>query len=426
MLRSDSNKIDINKFFNGVIFVYIFIALFAPILANEKPLFLSMNENYFFPAFSYTPYLEIYDENGNVKMIRSNQIDWKNLQADIIIFPLVCWSPSGSDLLNTYSSPFSKQFYLSNNETSELPFRFRHFLGTGKTGNDVLSGLIHGTRTSLLVGFFSILIAVTIGVLFGGASGFLGDDRLKIRRGSLLLALLLIVPAWYYSFKLRSDTLSSAFESSTLSGLIQTILSILIFIAITVSPVWIKFSTNNFLNKRINFPADSLLSRSTEIFLSLPKLILILTLASISGPSVLSIILIIGFTSWTETARLVRANVLQLKTTNFVAAAQASGATNFQIILHHLVPNSLAPIKVVFVYGIASAILVETGLSFLGIGVPAGTATWGRLMYEARENYGAWWLVVFSGMAIFIFLSSLKLFGERMKNIYKKTRQISS
>ena len=100
-----------NYLFLGIITLYFFIALFASLLANEKPLFFSNNGKYFFPAFSNNPYIELPDSAGVNKKFRKNNIDWKNITADLIIFAPVCWSPSHSDLLNTYSSPFDNQHY---------------------------------------------------------------------------------------------------------------------------------------------------------------------------------------------------------------------------------------------------------------------------------------------------------------------------
>ena len=104
-----------------------------------------------------------------------------------------------------------------------------------------------------------------------------------------------------------------------------------------------------------------------------------------------------------------------------IFAAKAMGAGTSRILIHHLIPNSIYQIAVAWTFGIASAILIETGLSFLGIGVPAGTATWGSLMFEARENYTAWWLVVFTGMAIFGLLSALYSFNKFLTHPFINT-----
>ena len=404
-----------NRIYLGIISIYFFIAICAPFLANEKPLFISMKKTYYFPAFRSDPYINIQDSSGKYVKTRTNTIDWKNFKAEKIIFAPVCWSPLHSDLLNTYSSPFANQIYYKENKLINLPFRFRHFLGTGKTGNDVLSGIIHGARTSVLIGFLSMTIAVMIGIILGGIAGYLGDDKLKMKRGGLIACLIIIIPAWFYSFYIRFENLKTAFENNFFAGFFQTLISLVLFIFLLSLPLFINFKKFSVLNKKIHLPVDSMISRIIEIFLSLPRIILILTLAAITKPSVYSIIMIIGLTSWTEIARLMRAQVLQLKEMNYISAAKGFGLDTMKILYRHLLPNALSQIIVVWIFGIASAIIIETGLSFLGIGVPIETPTWGSLMFEARENYMAWWLVIFTGLSVFLLLSSLFIIASKMK-----------
>jgi peptide/nickel transport system permease protein len=379
------------------------IAVFANILANDKPLFISVNGNSYFPAFSNDAYINL---SGKPELV--NAVDWKNMKADKIIYAPVNWSPTHSDLQNTYASPFSKQQYFYNDTLTELPFMQRHFLGTGKTGNDVLSALIYGTRTSIAIGFFSMLIAIVIGVVIGGFAGYLGDDKFRMSTGAIILSLMMIVPAWFYSFEVLYMKLKF------LSIPVAIFICLIFFIAILIWPLMINFN-KGILGKKIRVPVDTIISRFIEIFLSIPRMILILTIAAISSPSVLTIIIIIGLTSWTEIARQMRAQVLYLKEMNYVSVSRTFGMNTLSILRRHLFPNALSQIIVVWIFGIASAILIEAGLSFLGIGVPAGTATWGGLMFEARENFTAWWLVVFTGLAIFLLLTSLYKITERIK-----------
>jgi peptide/nickel transport system permease protein len=400
---------------NGVLIIYVFIAILAPVIANQKPLFISINGKKYFPALSDNPYIDLPVNDSTLKKTRTNNIDWQNIKADNILFAPVRWSPTTSDLINNYVSPFDEQYKISDGNKIKLATASRHFLGTGNTGIDLLSGLIHGARTSIIIGFFSMSIAVVLGILLGGLAGYLGDHTFKIRKGSLFLAILFIIPAWFYAFYLQTDSLKNAFENSFILGTIHFILNCIYFTAIISLPLLIRFGSINFLNKKINIPVDSIISRMIEIFLSLPRLILILTIAAISKPAVSTIIIIIGITSWTEIARLIRVQFLQLREMNYISAAKASGIKTPSIIFKHLLPNAMSQVLVIWVFGIAAAILVETGLSFLGIGVPAGTATWGSLMFQAKENFQAWWLVIFTGLFVFILLSSLYNLGNRIK-----------
>ncbi len=404
---------------NWLLFCYVFIGVFAPLLANEKPLLITINSKTFFPAFTGNPYSNLPDSTGKFVKTLSNNIDWKKIKAETKIFPPVSWSPLKSDLTNSFVSPLDEQYFQNNNNNEKLPFRYRHFLGTGKTGNDVLASLIHGCRTSLLIGFCSTLIAILIGICLGGMAGYFGDEQLKIKRGSFLLSIILILPSWFYTFFLRQEILKNSFSLSMLFGMFQLTISIILFLCLILWPLLLRFSFSAFLQKKITIPVDGLISRTLEIFLSLPRLILILTLAAITKPSVGSLILIIGLTSWTETARMVRAQFLSLREMNYIAAAKAVGNSNFRILFIHLLPNAISQVIVLGIFGMASAILMETGLSFLGAGVPAETPTWGSLMFQARENYQAWWLVIFSGAAIFFLLISLNSLGKRIKQLKK-------
>ncbi|MBK6990020.1 MAG: ABC transporter permease [Bacteroidetes bacterium] len=154
--------------------------------------------------------------------------------------------------------------------------------------------------------------------------------------------------------------------------------------------------------------------RIIEIFLSLPRMVMILTIAAITRPSVSTLVLIIGLTSWTDIARITRAELLKLREVDFINAEKSIGLGIKAILFKHILPNITPVIITVLIFGVASAIMTETGLSFLGIGLPAGTVTWGTLMFAAKENFMAWWLVLFPGLAISILLISLNNYGKRL------------
>lgn len=402
----------------GVLKFYLLIAILAPLLANEKPLVIKYDSRFYFPAFSSDPYFEILNANGQRENLRTESIDWKNLNSELKIFTLIQWSPGHSDLENgNYASPLSKQYFIDNSgERKELPFLQRHHLGTTRSGEDVLAGLIHGTRISLWIGFASMLIAGFFGVLIGGLAGYTGDYGLKTQRISLFYSLLMIIPAWYYSFTLPSDFISDSFSYSILSGIMSLLVSISIFILIIFWPVIfkVKLTGKNYLTQSISIPVDFIVMRIIEIFLSLPRMVLILTIAAISRPSISTLILIIGLTSWTDIARITRAELLKLREVDFILAEKSIGTGLKDILFKHILPNITPVVITVLIFGVASAILLETGLSFLGVGLPAGTVTWGTLMFAARENFTAWWLVVFPGLAISVLLVTLNNYGKKL------------
>lgn len=161
---------------------------------------------------------------------------------------------------------------------------------------------------------------------------------------------------------------------------------------------------------------DIVISRAIEIVMCIPSLILILALISIvEKPTIWHIMAILGVTGWTGIARLTRAEFLKLKQSEYVAAAKALGASQTRIIFRHILPNSLAPILVPITFGIAAAILVESGLSFLGFGAPAPNPSWGMLLNAGRSNLSYWWLSFFPGLAIFLTVLTYNLIGEGLQ-----------
>jgi peptide/nickel transport system permease protein len=164
---------------------------------------------------------------------------------------------------------------------------------------------------------------------------------------------------------------------------------------------------------------DAVLSRLVEVMQTFPLVFFLIALLSVlRTQSLWPLIAALGLSRWTEVARLVRAEVLSLSTREFVLAARALGASNARIIARHLLPNALGPVLVVATFGVGSAILLETALSFLGIGVAPPTASWGEMLTEAHRTLhhpGAWWLAVFPGGAIALTVLSVNALGEAVR-----------
>ena len=163
---------------------------------------------------------------------------------------------------------------------------------------------------------------------------------------------------------------------------------------------------------------DQVIMRGVDIVLCIPTLFLILMLVVFLGPSLLNIMVIIGLTSWTELARLVRAEFLTLKSRDYVLAARALGAGDGRIMFRHILPNAMAPIFVSATFGVAGAILLESGLSFLGLGVQPPVPSWGNIL-TAGKNFitYAWWLTLFPGLAIFVTVLGYNLLGDGLRDL---------
>ena len=163
---------------------------------------------------------------------------------------------------------------------------------------------------------------------------------------------------------------------------------------------------------------DSCLMRLVDIMLCIPSFFLILAVIAFIGQSIWNIMAIIGFTSWMGVSRLVRAEFLSLKEREFVLAARASGAGDLRIIFSQILPNAMAPVFVSAILGIAAAVLIESSLSFLGLGVQPPLPSWGNILTSGKDNMEtAWWLSVFPGCAILLTVLGYNLLGEGLQDM---------
>ncbi|HPD22485.1 MAG: ABC transporter permease [Desulfomonilia bacterium] len=162
---------------------------------------------------------------------------------------------------------------------------------------------------------------------------------------------------------------------------------------------------------------DLIIMRFVDIMLCFPSFFLILAVIAFLEPSIFNIMAVIGLTSWMGITRLVRAEFLSLKERDFVLAVKAMGAKSPRIIFLHILPNAMAPVLVAATLGVASAVLVESALSFLGIGVQPPTPSWGNILTLGQSTLGvAWWLSLFPGMAILITVLGYNLLGEGIRD----------
>jgi peptide/nickel transport system permease protein len=162
---------------------------------------------------------------------------------------------------------------------------------------------------------------------------------------------------------------------------------------------------------------DWWISRLIEIVLCFPFIFIVLAIVALFGPSITTMVIALGCTSWTTEARYMRAEMLRVREMDFALAARASGARDSRVIARHLLPNAIAPVLVSASFNVAWAIVTESALSFLGVGVPLPTATWGSILANAEQflDY-AWWLVVFPGAAIFITVAAFNVIGDRVRD----------
>jgi peptide/nickel transport system permease protein len=162
---------------------------------------------------------------------------------------------------------------------------------------------------------------------------------------------------------------------------------------------------------------DDLCMRLTDTMLAMPFILLALAVIAVLGPSLQNIIVVLGLTSWVSYARVVRGEVLTLRTREFVAAAQALGGGGGRIVFRHLLPNVLTPVIVIATLEVARMVILESALSFLGLGIPPPTPTWGGMLADGRAYLStAWWLATFPGLCIMLTVLGINLLGDWLRD----------
>ena len=385
-----------------ILWILVFFAVFGNFLANEKPLYCKLNGEIYFPVFK-----SIAVDLGLAEWDAIFQTTpWMNHEFESVIRTPIPWSGLTLDLEGgNFASPFEP-----------VKSKFRHWLGTGNLGNDVLAGMIEGARTALLVGLIAMSIAAFIGILLGSLAGYFGDSHLKISRGRLYLNIIGLFFCIFYGFIIRTIAYSEGtFGIEFLKSL--GIFSIILFIFNGLASL---LKSIPFLRKKVTIPADLIIMRIIEIINAIPGLLLLLTaVALIKEPSIFYVMILIGVIGWTGIARFIRAELLRIRNLSYIEAARAMGFSEFRILFKHAIPNALGPVLITLAFGVASAILLEAVLSFLNIGTGDQEMSWGKLLAYARQREEAWWLAVFPGFAIFITVTIFNLIGEGLTEAFE-------
>jgi peptide/nickel transport system permease protein len=213
------------------------------------------------------------------------------------------------------------------------------WLGTDDAGYDMFRLLLAGSRVSLLIGFLSVAIAITLGTVMGAVAGYAGG--------------------------------------------------------------W----------------ADGLLMRIVDLFLSVPRLVLLITAVALLRPSIALIVIVLGLTGWMGVARLVRGQVLAVREREHVLAARALGYRPLRILFRHILPNVLTPVIVAATLGIGNAILAEAALSYLGLGVQPPDTSWGLIIFSGQDRMlDAWWITAFPGILIALTVMAFNLVGDGLRD----------
>ena len=358
-------------------------AVFGPLVANEKPYFCKLDGKTYFPMFS-----SVSESGLSAQHPSHSPVSWNTTAFESVWRAPVPYSHHTIDLkTGAYKSPF---------EAQEVSGRFRHWLGTDALGRDVLAGMIRGCRVSLLIGLGSMLLAFFFGIPFGSAAAYWGNRDLRITWGQLMIALMGCVLIFFVWF-------------TPTSAVLKIIVSLLLVLCCIV----LLYKMNGLWRGRISVPLDRIVMGKISIVDGFPAVFLILVLVAIVPlKGWVVVMLTIALLRWPSMARYMRAEVFKIKESNYIKAAQIVNIPSMQILRKHIIPYALRPVMISFIFGVASAILAETSLSFLGIGLPTGEINWGRLLAQSRNHFDAWWLVVYPGCAIFFTLLSLYTIGN--------------
>ncbi len=387
MLRWLNNDIlnSIPKWTKWILAIFIILAVFRNYIANDIPLYAKIDGHTYFPIIQKDmQMIGIGDAYTRYKQAKNTNNGFYK------IYPIIPYHANSLDKDNIhFATPFGKQNIKS--------WRYRHFLGTDQLGRDILSRIIHGSMTAVKVAIFSSLIALIIGLFMGLIAGYYQDDKIRMNWLEITVWLLGILLILYFGLYHRRYILLSG-------GWWQWLLSL----AYIIMGGWmLRYTSNKWLSsissKKHNFPVDLFIMRIVEAYKSIPLLLLIfVVLALFDKPSLIHVIWIIGLTRWTTITRYVRAEVLHIQKQSYISAAIATGLPDRKVIWNHILPNAISPIVVTIAFSMSSAILLESTLSFLGIGIPTETVSWGGIIQSARNATDAWWVALFPGIAIFL------------------------
>jgi len=402
LMKSHSSKLCV--YFIGIL---VTVTILADFIANDKPIYCQVMGQTYYPILNdYGVALGLCDRQHP-----RLGTDWHDLTYERSLWPIIPFSGSNLDLENAYKGPFT---------AAKKNDRYTHLLGTGILGKDVAAGMIEGTRVAFVVGIFSMLLALFIGLLVGSIAGYFGDNYFHLSLLSILFTLLGLALGSFYTHLLyqlwgSSDAkLFTTFFTLVGSMIVGTVCcAIFIIIGLLLDRL---FS----IPRTRAIPIDIILMRIVEIVNSLPALLVLMVLAGMfEVRSVWIVIFIIAFIKWTSIAKFVRAELLQIRSMDYIRAAKSSGSSEWNILWNHALPNALTPVYITVAFGIAGAILLESTISFLGIGISQEVMSWGKMLAQARQKPSAWWLAVFPGLMIFLCVVAINIIGDKLRFAYR-------
>jgi peptide/nickel transport system permease protein len=287
---------------------------------------------------------------------------------------------------------------IDNDASFMPPFKSNHWLGTDIIGRDTLAGILKGTEIAVKVGFFSVFLATIFSLIVGLFVAYLKRFPIKVDLLSIILYFLSIVLLTYYLWV------------GWYSSMLPFFLVFSILLMVNIGYYYMSRSKK----KSWTLPVDGIYFRIIEAMKAIPGLIFVLACIGIFDRfSVNGLILVLAFLMWPTLSRYIRAEALKILAQDYIIAAKAYGASGMRIMLVHVIPKLFTSLSVVLAFAISSAILIESTLSFLGIGIPIEQVSWGSLLKEGQGNFTAWWLALFPGLALFGLILPLNILAEK-------------
>ncbi|GAB1397343.1 MAG TPA: ABC transporter permease [Saprospiraceae bacterium] len=362
----------------GFISLVLLFAIAGRFIANDVPIYYSHKDWKGFPAMNKTSFLAFKQKNEDV-------------EPDFQILPLIPYSATSIDYKHSLSKPGQD-------------VGSRHLLGTDTFNRDVLAGIIYGSRTALLIGILSNILAVIFGLFLGSLSGYYSSVGVVTGRQNFIFLLMIEILLGY-------GLLYNPYVSVYIYN---TQVRLLLFFILTILSVYMLLRPQR---KNFRLDIDLLITKSVEIFQSVPGLLLLLGISAVTGTmDVVKLTLLVSLLRWPGITRLVRGEVIKVRQSQFIESAKSLGVTDWRVIAKHILPNITRQIIVAFAFGVASSILLEASLSFLGLGLPPDQVTWGMLLSQSRTNPAAWWLAIFPGLMISLLILACYTVGNYLNN----------
>lgn len=291
-----------------------------------------------------------------------------------------------------------------NLQTKNLPPGQGHWLGTDALGRDLLFSLVTGASRSLFISLLAGLAASAIGTFIGSISAYFGDGRWKVPLAGLAVfligGLLLVYGAlvlWPVAILQESGWI--AFSATFAAG-------------IACYPAYICLKRLPFLKRRVAVPLDRAIQRFTEVFTVIPQLYLVVVFAMLIPMNVISLGILLTISSWVGISRLVRAEMIRVRSMSYIESARIMGMSEWRIFIRHALPNALEPVATHTCFVMANLLIAESTLSFIGIGISPEVVSWGSIINGFIENTSAWWLAFFPALLIYLLVLSYHAIGK--------------